>query len=67
MDSGCHTTVELTDDGVIFKRGKNDLMIHKAFVEKQKYNIAKFKKSNSKKLRLLQLVICNYPRLEVLW
>ncbi|MEK4650858.1 SHOCT domain-containing protein [Niallia sp. FSL W8-0954] len=25
-----NTTVELTDDGVIFKRGKNDLMIHKA-------------------------------------
>lgn len=25
-----NTTVELSDDGVIFKRGKNDLMIHKA-------------------------------------
>ncbi|MFD2442948.1 SHOCT domain-containing protein [Bacillus sp. CGMCC 1.16607] len=25
-----NTTVELTDDGVIFTRGKNDLMIHKA-------------------------------------
>lgn len=25
-----NTVVELTDDGVIFKRGKNDLMIHKS-------------------------------------
>lgn len=25
-----NTTVVLTDDGVIFKRGKNDLMIHKS-------------------------------------
>lgn len=25
-----NTTVTLTDDGVIFKRGKNDLMIHKS-------------------------------------
>ncbi|WML38716.1 SHOCT domain-containing protein [Neobacillus sp. OS1-2] len=25
-----NTTVEFTDDGVIFKRGNNDLMIHKA-------------------------------------
>ncbi|MEK4148904.1 SHOCT domain-containing protein [Robertmurraya sp. FSL W8-0741] len=25
-----NTIVELTDDGVIFKRGKNDLMIHKS-------------------------------------
>jgi hypothetical protein len=25
-----NTTVELTEDGVLFKRGKNDLMIHKS-------------------------------------
>ena len=72
MDSGCHTTVELTDDGVIFKRGKNDLMIHKALrgetkVLYSKIQEIKFKEASLTSTGYLQLSTPRSSMVGILW